>query len=100
MVEPTSNDNEVSRPSDRNGRPDPHGHAAILLVESLIHGLIERSLLSVPEAVEIVEAALEVKEEISEEIGDAPAALAESRTILSAIRESLIHDLSDGHDGN
>ena len=24
---------------------DPHGHAALLLVESLIHGLLERSII-------------------------------------------------------
>ena len=41
----------------------------MLLVESLIHGLIARSVISVAEAVEIVEVAAEVKTEIAEELG-------------------------------
>lgn len=37
--------------------PDAHGQAEMLLVESLIHGLIARSVISVADAVEIVEIA-------------------------------------------
>lgn len=39
---------------------DAHGQAALLLVESLVHGLIARSVISVTEAVEIVDVAAEV----------------------------------------
>lgn len=44
--------------------PDRHGEAALLLVESLIHGLISRSSLTVSEAVDVVQVAIDVEDEI------------------------------------
>lgn len=43
---------------------ESHGKAALLLVESLIHGLIERGTLTVVQAIEIIDAAVEVEDEI------------------------------------
>lgn len=84
----TINDNDVARGRALRG-PDAHGQAAMLLVESLIHGLIERSLLTVADAVEIVETASEVKAEIGHDMGDSPATLQASLTLLNAIGDSL-----------
>ena len=56
--------------------PNPHeasGEAALLLVESLIHGLVARSGLSLTEAVEIVQNAVDAQVEISDARGDPEA---------------------------
>lgn len=90
MPSDVSNDNHVV-PSARE--PDAHGQAAMLLVESLIHGLIERSVLSVADAVEIVEVATEVKKAIGEDLGDSSATLNKSLQLLQAISDSLRPDI-------
>lgn len=84
-----SNDNAVL-PAQT---PDVHGQAAMLLVESLIHGLIERDILSVADAVEIVDVASEVKSDTGPELGDSPANLQKSITMLQAISASLRPDI-------
>lgn len=86
MVE-SDNDN-LAQIADRR-IPDAHGQAAMLLVESLLHGLIARSVLSVADAVEIVEIAAEVKAEVAAELGDTPATLRKSLGLLNAIGTSL-----------
>lgn len=86
------NDNDADPAADRTAEPDAHGHAAMLLVESLIHGLIDRSVISVADAVEIVEVATEVKSEIAIDIGESPAVLQRSLNMLTAISDSLKHD--------
>lgn len=40
---------------------DPYGQAALLLVESLIHGLCEKETIRTEEAIEIVERAVSVQ---------------------------------------
>ncbi|WP_150125410.1 hypothetical protein [Sphingomonas sp. LM7] len=88
-----TNDNDRARgPSLREA--DAHGQAAMLLVESLIHGLIERSVITVADAVEIVEVATEVKAAIGADMGDSPATLAASVALLGSIGDSLKHDLT------
>ncbi len=86
-----------SNPADAAGeaakRPEPHGQAALLLVESLIHGLIARSSLTVEQAVEIVQIAAEVKLETADDVGDTPATLRESLHLLQSISASLLHDV-------
>lgn len=87
----SSNDNgEGHRPFG----PDPHGHAAILLVESLVHGLIARNVITVADAVEIVDVAAEVKADLGIEAFDQPAGLRESLEVLNAISSSLRRDLA------
>ena len=93
MADPTSNDNDGARADGRLRGPDAHGQAAMLLVESLIHGLVARSLISVADAVEIVGIAAEVKEEVAADLGDSAATMKKSLTILGAIRTSLNNDL-------
>lgn len=84
----TTND-DVYPPSARPPEPDAHGQAAILLVESLIHGLVDRSVISIGDAMEVVEAAAEVKADIAADLGDSADTLDRSLTILAAIRDSL-----------
>jgi hypothetical protein len=73
------NDNEGFKPVPRLAEPDPYGQAALLLVESLIHGLVDRSVLTLAEAVDVVTVALDVKDK--------------SMELLDSIRVSLSNDL-------
>lgn len=76
--------------------PDAHGQAALLLVESLIHGLCEKSALSNGEAVEIAERAVEVQFEQAEAADGAGAPLWRSHALLSSIAVSLRADGDGG----
>ena len=69
--------------------PDPHGQAALLLVESLIHGLITRSIISNGDAIEIVETAEDVQGDVAEEADGAGAPMWRAHALLSGIAESL-----------
>lgn len=89
-----SNDNDAENIETRG--PDAHGQAAMLLVESLIHSLIARSVLSVSDAVELIEVAADVKQDIAADLGDTPATLQKSLVLLNAISLSLSSDLNDG----
>lgn len=92
MPDEISNDNQHFATTPLLGA-DPAGHAALLLVESLIHALVARKLISVEDAVEIVAVAAEVNSEIGEELGDTPHSLSRSLAILEAINASLSRDV-------
>ena len=68
------------------------GYAALLLVESLIHHLISTKVLSVPEAIEIIDIASEVEREVSLTADDGLAPLG-SPPSLAAMADSLRLDL-------
>ncbi|MEQ1955977.1 hypothetical protein [Mesorhizobium sp. CN2-181] len=87
------NDNNAPKADMELRGPDAHGQAAMLLVESLVHGLIARKVISVADAVEIVETATEVKVEVAAEWGDSPATMLRSLHLLGAIRTSLARDI-------
>jgi hypothetical protein len=70
----------------------------MLLTESMLHGLIARKVISVADAVEIVEVAAEVKEEVAAEMGDTPSTMRQSLALLGSIRLSLKNDVPDGDD--
>lgn len=89
MVDDTLNDN--ANAVEFKG-PDPYGQAALLLVESLIHGLVARDVICVNDAVEVVEIATEVKAQIAADLGDSPATMRKSLAILESISTSLKHD--------
>lgn len=89
------NDNNASPTLGTGQDGEPHGRVAMLLAESLIHGLIARSVLSTADAIEIVGIAAEVLEETSLEKGDTAETLAKSLAILKAISASLSIDISD-----
>lgn len=96
MTDHIGNDNQPARAYGDLREPDPHGQAALLLVESLIHALIGRSLLSVAEAVDVVETASEVKKVVAAEIGEARPTMEKSLALLGAIHASLSNDLPRG----
>jgi hypothetical protein len=91
-------DNESVSPGIPFSSSDTHGVAALLLVESLIHGLCEKGVLTAGEAVEITERALHVQFEKAEEEEDGDGApLLKSHDLLAAIAASLrIDDRSGG----
>jgi hypothetical protein len=88
-----SNDNELVRPVPGLHEPDAHGQAAMLLVESLIHGLIARSVIQVADAIDMVTVAIEVKMEIAADLGDNQDTKDKTLGLLSVIRESLSLDI-------
>jgi hypothetical protein len=87
-----SNDNDVVATAARE--TEANGQAAMLLVESLIHGLIERKVISVADAVEIVETAREVQVDAGVELDSHPTTQ-RSITLLQAISTSLKGDLPE-----
>jgi hypothetical protein len=90
-------DNESVPPGIPFSSSDTHGVAALLLVESLIHGLCEKGVLTAGEAVEITERALHVQFEKAEEEDGGGAPLLKSHDLLAAIAASLrIDDRSGG----
>ena len=69
--------------------PDAHGQAALLLTESLIHALVEKGQLSVPEAVEVIEIAADVKVEVATVAGESKARMEESLALLGKMSASF-----------
>ncbi|MBV1690301.1 hypothetical protein KRR38_22105 [Novosphingobium sp. G106] len=91
MSDEISNDNERhSAPPPRE--PDAHGEAALILVESLIHGLIERAVLRVEDVLDILDTAVEVNGQQAEEPVANGAIVRTAKTILEAISSSLKTD--------
>jgi hypothetical protein len=72
---------------------DSHGMAALLLTESLIHGLCENTLISTKDAVNIVERAASVQLERATRAEHGSASMWQSHALLTAIRDSLRADL-------
>lgn len=72
--------------------PDAHGQAALLLVESLVHGLLERQIISTSDAIEIVESADSVQVEMAVAADGHGAPMWRSHALLSAIKDSLSLD--------
>lgn len=90
MLDDTANDNTPDRSL---GDADGDGHAALLLVESLIHGLVERSVIKVQDAVDIVNTAVEVQDQAVREHELSPAAWAKALSVLQSIQGSISIDL-------
>jgi hypothetical protein len=78
---------------ERSAPVDPHGRAALLLVESLIHDLVARSTLTIGEAIEIVETAVDADVQFTLEYGVPVAPLQNSTMLLRAISKTLRIDL-------
>jgi hypothetical protein len=71
--------------------PDPHGEAALLLVESLIHFLTDRLILTHAEALHVVQIAADAQVELSLDRGD-PLPTTRAGKLLSLIAASLSID--------
>lgn len=83
----------------RNGSgpsPGAHGQAALLLVESLIHGLRENAVLSADQAVDIAERAVDVQLDYAEAAEDLGMPMWESHELLLSIAASLRTDNNGG----
>ena len=93
MTDETSNDNQPAGARDHARTSDAMGQAAMLLVESLIHALVARSVITVTDAMEIVEVAAEVKEEKAAELGDDKQTMERSLALLGSIHLSLSANL-------
>ena len=66
------------------------GRSALLLVESLIHSLVSRSVLTLEEAVEIVEIAADADQQTAQALNGTAAPL----SVLTIIANSLRIDLA------
>ncbi len=69
--------------------PDAHGQAALLLTESLIHMLVERSIINNVDAVDVVRTAAEVKTEVATAAGESARRMNESLTLLARMQRSF-----------
>lgn len=76
---------EITPPCDL----DSHGQAALLLTESLLHGLVDQSIISVADAIEVVDIAAEVKQEMAAHQEEASSMLPRPQQLLAAIKVSL-----------
>jgi hypothetical protein len=72
--------------------PDAHGQAALLLTESLIHMLVDHRILSLDQAVEVIQIAAEVKTEVAAAAGESKARMNESLALLANMSNSFEAD--------
>ena len=72
-----------------HGVPDPYGEAAMLLLDSLIHGLVMRSALDIEEAIDLVTVAIDARIEIVADRGEVDEVHDRTLALLSAVRASL-----------
>lgn len=72
-------------------RPDPaaQGQAALLLLESLIHSLLDNGSLTKAQAIVAIESALEVKEDSAAAEKEPTAVRVKSIALLTAMRNSI-----------
>ena len=83
-MQPPSSGPQAGSPPEPE--PDAHGLAALLLVESLIHGLAARSIISVAEAVSITEIAVNAPH-------PPPPSMQRATTLSTSLMASLEIDL-------
>jgi hypothetical protein len=72
---------------------DAHGRASLLLVESLLHGLLAQSLISVETAVDIVDTARDAGREILLDTETEKFIMNKVVVLLDNIQASLAYDL-------
>ncbi len=75
--------------NDRHPQPDAQGQAALLLIESLIHSLLDNGALTKPQALEAIESAMQVKEESATEDKEPPHTLRRSLALLGNMQQSI-----------
>ena len=73
--------------------PDAHGQAALMLVESLIHALVDKTTFNAGEALTIVATAIELKAELAMEYEESAAKLQKSLDLLEKISASIRTEL-------
>lgn len=80
-------------PDGHRSEPDAHGQASLLLIESLIHTLVDAKLIDTETAAATVHRAAEVKVEVAEAAGESAKRMNESLRLLQAIETSFEADL-------
>ena len=88
MSNPNSSEDSSFRKDD-NPKPDAQGQAALLLIESLIHSLIDNGALTKAQAIEAIESASEVKEESASENKESKTVLRRSLALLEQMQISI-----------
>jgi hypothetical protein len=76
------------QPSTTPLRPDPHGQAALLLCEALLHLLVEQNVLEKNDVCSTIEGVEEVKLEFADK--EPLEAVKASLDLLRSIRESFV----------
>ncbi|MCP3735739.1 hypothetical protein M9979_12730 [Sphingomonas sp. RP10(2022)] len=89
----SSNDNHLPPPVEAPP-PDAQGQAALLLVESLIHALVGRSVMTLEEGVEIVQTAIDVQVDVARAAGAAGAPMWQAHALLTRVAETLRIDIA------
>ncbi len=84
--------NDGSRPVIKVVEPDAHGQAALLLAESILHILVDSSVLTNAEAMTVVSAASEIKREVATAAGESIGRMQQSLDLLSHISASFRAD--------
>ena len=91
-----SNDNDPSAGAAAPLVADAHGQAALLLVESLLHGLCDHAALTTAQAIEITDRAISVQSDIAEAADGGSARMWQSHALLTRIAASLRIDGDGG----
>lgn len=69
--------------------PDPHGQAALMLCESVVHLLVEKGLLDREEVAEAIEGVIGIKHEMAgheESVAASEAAIGLLSTVIISLR--------------
>lgn len=83
---------EFIRPVARGVEPDAHGQAALLLAESILHALVDTSVLTNAEAVDVVTNATDVKREVATAAGESTGRMQQSLDLLARMTASFETD--------
>lgn len=84
-----TNDNYPEGTKSPRATVDPHGHAALILVESLIHVLKDKGVLTTAELLDVASTAMEVQEDHACEADATAPEMWRAHALLSRIAASL-----------
>lgn len=82
-------DEEYPRIPDDQPEPDAHGEAALTLAEAMLHGLVEREIISVGDAIAIADSARDTQLAIADDRRDPSKRHPYAVRLLAAIGASL-----------
>ena len=85
----TNSTRDSSFGDDPHPQPAAQGQAALLLIESLIHSLLDNGALTKLQALEAVESAMQVKEESSGDGKEPRSTVQKSLGLLVSMQRSL-----------
>lgn len=83
----SNNDNSAISRDVKNA--DAHGYAALALTESLIHSLVEKSIIELAEADNVVSIAIDATQEVTDDLPNRTDCLKQSIFLLTDIKLSL-----------